>query len=54
MRVGDYVKEPFSGYIGKICGVANDYWDRTVYYLDGIPGYFEEEDLVLIKEEELT
>ena len=54
MRIGDLVKEPFSGYVGKISGVANDYWDRTVYYIEGIPGYFEEEELVLIKEEELT
>lgn len=52
-KIGDTVREPYSGYIGKVSNVAKNHLGETVYFLEDIAGYFVKEELELIKEKEL-
>ena len=52
-KIGDTVREPYSGYIGKVSNVATNHLGETVYFLEDIAGYFVKEELELIKEKEL-
>lgn len=47
-KIGDTVREPYSGYIGKIIQVATNHLGETVYFLEDIAGYFVREELELI------
>ena len=53
-EVGDTVREPYSGYAGKIIRVATNHLGEAVYFLEDIPGYFVGEELELIKERDLN
>lgn len=52
-KIGDTVREPYTGYIGKVSNVAINHLGETVYFLEDIAGYFVKEELELIKEKEL-
>ena len=52
-KIGDTVREPYSGYIGEVSNVAKNHLGETVYFLEDIAGYFVKEELELIKEKEL-
>lgn len=52
-KIGDTVREPYTGYIGKVSNVAKNHLGETVYFIEHIAGYFVEEELELIKEKEL-
>jgi hypothetical protein len=52
-KIGDTVREPYTGYIGKVSNVATNHLGETVYFLEDIAGYFVKEELELIKEKEL-
>ena len=52
-NIGDTVREPYTGYIGKVSNVATNHLGETVYFLKDIAGYFVKEELELIKEKEL-
>jgi hypothetical protein len=52
-KIGDTVREPYSGYVGKVSNVAMNHLGETVYFLEDIAGYFVNEELELIKEKEL-
>lgn len=53
LEVGDIVREPYTGYVGKVIQVATNWLGETVYFLENIAGYFVKEELELIKEKEL-
>lgn len=53
LKVGDTVREPYTGYVGKITQVATNWLGETVYFLENIAGYFVREELEIIKEKEL-
>ena len=53
-KIGDTVREPYTGYVGKVSNVAKNHLGETVYFLEDIAGYFVNEELELIKEKELT
>ena len=52
-KIGDTVREPYTGYIGKVSNIATNHLGETVYFLEDIAGYFVKEELELIKEKEL-
>lgn len=52
-NIGDTVREPYTGYVGKVCNVATNHLGEKVYFLEDIAGYFVTEELELIKEKEL-
>lgn len=52
-KIGDTVREPYTGYIGKVTNIATNHLGETVYFLEDIAGYFVKEELELIKEKEL-
>lgn len=54
IKVGDTVREPYSGYVGKVIQVATNWLGETVYFLEDIAGYFVREELELIKEKALN
>lgn len=53
-KIGDTVREPYSGYVGKIIQTATNHLGETVYFLEDIAGYFVREELELIKEKALN
>lgn len=53
LEVGDTVREPYTGYVGKIIQVTTNHLGETVYFLEDIAGYFVREELEIIKEKEL-
>lgn len=50
LEVGDTVREPYTGYIGKVTQVATNWLGETVYFLEDIAGYFVREELELIND----
>ena len=52
-KIGDTVREPYTGYVCKVSNVATNHLGETVYFLKDIAGYFVKEELELIKEKEL-
>lgn len=48
-KIGDTVREPYTGYIGKVTNVATNHLGETVYFIEHIAGYFVEEELELVK-----
>lgn len=53
LEVGDTVREPYTGYVGKIIQIATNHLGETVYFIEDIAGYFVREELEIIKEKEL-
>lgn len=53
-KIGDTVREPYSGYVGKIIQAATNHLGETVYFIEDIAGYFVREELELIKEKALN
>lgn len=48
IKVGDTVREPYTGYVSKITQVATNHLGETVYFIEDIAGYFVREELELI------
>lgn len=48
-KIGDTVREPYTGYIGKVSNVATNHLGETVYFLKDIAGYFVKEELELVE-----
>lgn len=48
-KIGDTVREPYTGYVGKVSNVATNHLGETVYFLEDIAGYFVKEELELVE-----
>ena len=48
-KIGDTVREPYTGYVGKVSNVAKNHLGETVYFLEDIAGYFVKEELELVE-----
>lgn len=48
-KIGDTVREPYTGYVGKVSNVATNHLGETVYFLKDIAGYFVKEELELVE-----
>lgn len=53
-KIGDTVREPYSGYVAKIRKKDFNIYGEQVYYLEDMAGYFVREELELIKEKALN